>query len=45
MHENAVSHSNFCRPQKRHLTWKIVGFNGLAALFERLDESGRVGFK
>ena len=42
MYENAVSHSNFYRPEKEYLTWKIDGFNGLATLLERLDESGKL---
>ena len=44
MYENAVSHSNFYRLEKEHLTWKIDGFNGLATLLEQLDKSGRVSF-
>ena len=43
MYENAVSQSKFYLSEKGHLTWKIDSFNGFAALFERLDESGRVG--
>ena len=44
MYEIAISQSKFYRPENEHLTWKIDGFNGLAASFEQLDESGRVGF-
>ena len=44
MYKNAVSLLNFYRPEKEHLTWKIDGFNGLATLLERLDESGKVSF-
>ena len=44
MYENVVSQSNFCRSKKEHLTWKIDSFNGLAALFERLEKLGRVSF-
>ena len=44
MYEKAVSQPKFYRSEKGHLTWKIDDFNGLAALFEQLDESGRVGF-
>ena len=28
----------FLSSRNEHLTWKINGFNGLAALFERLDK-------
>ena len=44
MYKNAVSQSKFYRSEKGYLTWKIDGFNGLAALFERLDKSGKVSF-
>ena len=44
MYENAVSQSNFHRSEKEHLSRKIDGFKRLAAVFERLDKSGRVSF-
>ena len=44
--QNVRKHSfafEFLSTRKEHLTWKIDGFNRLATLFERLDESGKVG--
>ena len=31
----------FLSTRKEHLTWKIIGFNGLATFFERLHKECR----